>query len=527
MLPPMRPAVASLIPCVLAASTLLGQWNPTAGQWAKEQPSDLRVMTFNVLDALCSTNTKNSATNNWAALARLVAALQPDVLILQECGDNSGNGSGNNADTVAQLSTTIGLWLRGGTDTFRGNVAVTAYVQAYAPGYDLPYAFVSTVTDNFNRNVILSRYPFADLNGDGRSQLSDIPTITADLWSPGGNGGIRGFMTAEIDLPDALYAGNLVVGNSHLKAGSTTSDHNQRVAAAQNIAYSIQYFWNGAGGTLPDPRGRIADSPAATAVLDNNTPFVTGGDWNEDPIANNFGLGPMQWIAQAQVPDSAAGTDGPDRNRSDMAVADARDLFTNSVATYPTGSFRDDFLAWQDSIATARRTFVFDSANVTPSTAMPTALNGFSPNAAAVSRTASDHRPVVLDLMLPAALGCNTAGTDLGFAKLGSNGRFPRFAACGSLARGGTATLRITDFPAGTPVFAGLSGGRDLLIAYGATIVPQAPALIGPFVADATGAFTLSIPGGGAQLYMQWAGLDPAASFGLGFSNALRLEFTP
>ena len=158
---------------------------------------------------------------------------------------------------------------------------------------------------------------------------------------------------------------------------------------------------------------------------------------------------------------------------------------------------------------------------------MPAALSGFSPNAAAVSRTASDHRPVVLDLILPAALGCNTAGTDLGFAKLGSNGRFPRFTACGSLARGSTGTLRVTDFPPNTPVFAGLSAGRDLLVAYGATIVPQAPALIGPFLADASGAFVLTIPGGGAPLYMQWAGLDPQASFGLGFSNALRLEFTP
>ena len=177
----MRPTIASFPLLALLASPVLGQWNPTAGQWGKEQTSDLRVMTFNVLDTLCSTNTKNSATNNWAALARLVAALQPDVLILQECGDNSGNGSGTTVDTVAQLTTTIGLWLRGGTDTFRGNVAVTSYVQAYAPGYDLPYVFVSTVTDNFNRNVILSRYPFADLNGDGRIDIGFAAAVGATL----------------------------------------------------------------------------------------------------------------------------------------------------------------------------------------------------------------------------------------------------------------------------------------------------------------------------------------------------------
>ena len=70
----MRPTIASFPLLALLASPVLGQWNPTAGQWGKEQTSDLRVMTFNVLDTLCSTNTKNSATNNWAALARLVAA---------------------------------------------------------------------------------------------------------------------------------------------------------------------------------------------------------------------------------------------------------------------------------------------------------------------------------------------------------------------------------------------------------------------------------------------------------------------
>ncbi|MCY2958070.1 MAG: hypothetical protein NT107_13685 [Planctomycetota bacterium] len=517
----------SLLALALSLPPLTAQWAPTAGQWGKSQPSDLRVMTYNVRDTLCSTNTKNSATNNWAALARIVALLQPDVLILQECGDNSGNGSGNNADTVAQLTTTIGMWLHGGTDTFRNNATITSYVQAFAPGYDLPQIFVSTISDGFNRNVILSRFPFLDLNGDGRATMSDIPTITADLWSIGGNGGIRGFMTAEIDLPNATYAGNIVVGNSHLKSGGTTSDHTQRVTAAQNIAYYTQYFWNGAGGTVADPRGRIADSPAASLVLDNNTSFVTGGDWNEDPNGNGGVPGPVEWITRAQVADSANGTDGPDRNGTDMTYGDARDPFTGSEVTYPNGSFHDDFIAAQDSIASVRRAFLFASNTITPATAMPTSLLGFAPGAALASGTCSDHLPVILDFILPAPIACNAAGTDLGFAKLASNNRYPRFGACGSLANGGHGALQLADCPPNSFVFAGLSGSRSILNLYGATIVPAAPALIGPFLLDANGTFSLPVPGGGAALYMQWALLDPAASFGLGFSNALRLNFTP
>ena len=84
-----------------------------------------------------------------------------------------------------------------------------------------------------------------------------------------------------------------------------------------------------------------------------------------------------------------------------MAVADARDLFTGSVATYPTGSFRDDFLAWQDSIAALRLASVFDSA-ANPVAAQPPEFAGVSGGAAGITARASDHRPVFADLVLPA-----------------------------------------------------------------------------------------------------------------------------
>src|SRR5258708_28870559 len=131
----------------------------------------------------------------------MAGSRRADVLLGDECGDSSRNGWGANVHSVLQLTTTIGYFLHGGLDSFHNNTPVTSYVQAYAPGFDLPYVFVNGVNDGFNRNVILSRYPFQDLNGDGQATLGDIPTVTASQWAPGGNGGIRGVAFAEIDLP--------------------------------------------------------------------------------------------------------------------------------------------------------------------------------------------------------------------------------------------------------------------------------------------------------------------------------------
>lgn len=384
--------------CVLALAGLsplvAAQWNPNVGQWGKQVATDVRVMTWNGQDSLCSTNAKVEGANNWCAQARIVAALKPDVLLMQECGDNSGNGTGSGVDTVAELTAVVDDFLHGGTDSFNGNTPVTAYVQKYAAGYDLPYVYVSSDSDGFNRNVILSRYPFADLNGDGKSTYADIPTVTASQWAPGGDGGIRGFQLVEIDLPNATYQGNLVVGGAHLKAGGTTSDHDQRVTAAQNVSYVIRYWYNGNGGSTPDPLGRIADSPVATNVLPANTPVILGGDWNEDEFTNGQ-KGPAEWLAYAQT--QGGTTDGTDRDGSDSTFEHTLHYFSGSDATQTSGS-KLDYLMWQDSIANMRFSSLFLSGS-NPAAAQPPELSGY-PNPSGASATASDHRPVFADFAL-------------------------------------------------------------------------------------------------------------------------------
>lgn len=381
-----------------AAAPTLAQWDPANAQWGKTEPTDIRVMTWNIEDGICRTAQKDQTTNSWAALVRITAALEPDILVLQEAGDNSGNGTGSGVDSTSNLATTIDLFFNGGADPFRSG-QVTEYVKLYRPGYELPYVYVSTATDNFNRNVILSRWPFTDLNGDNKAFTPDFFVGSNATPIDGGSGGIRGFQFAEIDLPDNTYLGDLVVGNGHLKAGGTSSDRADRAEAAENIWYYARYFYNGNGTGSPDPENAVSDIPMATSVLDMNTPIIIGGDLNEDEDSNGR-RGPAQWIAHGPVTGDT--TTGTDADGTDAIYDAATEFFSGDPDS--RGSSKLDYLVWQDSIADARRTFIFQSAEV-PFAGMPPEIAdfGFPPanNGTLASSFASDHFPVIADYILP------------------------------------------------------------------------------------------------------------------------------
>jgi endonuclease/exonuclease/phosphatase family metal-dependent hydrolase len=390
--------IAAILIGLVLVPEAAAQWGPTVGDWGKSEPSDVRVMTWNVSDSLCRTANKDDDAHNWAAVARTVAALRPDVLLLQECADNSGNGTGTGIDSAATSVNVIDLFLHGGTDIYLGG-QVGAYVQKYAPTYDLPYVYASTQSDGYNRNIMLSRFPFSDLNGDSRSRISDIPDISASSWATGGDGGLRGFQFIELDLPDAVYSGDLVVGNAHLKSGSGTANHTQRVDAASNVAYYVDHLYNGAGLGIPDPLNEISDSPAATTILPQNTAVVLGGDWNEDELGSSQ-KGPAEWLTAGV---NVGGTDGTDRDRSDMTFDSAIHVFTGSDGTFSSSKY--DYLAWQDSIVSLRRAVIFSTSG-TPASALPSEFDSY-PNPTSLSNTASDHRVVFTDLILPVVDTCN------------------------------------------------------------------------------------------------------------------------
>jgi endonuclease/exonuclease/phosphatase family metal-dependent hydrolase len=392
------PALLVAIFGMLDPPSAAAQWDPWNGQWEKSHELDVRIMTWNVGDGICSTNFKTEAFNNWTALAVIIAALKPDILLLQEAGDNSGNGTGTDGDSVDDLLTALALFFSGGLDPFHNQKPVTAFVRKYAPHHDLPHVFVSEETDGYNRNVILSRFPFQDLNGDSRSLISDIPLILPHAYAPGGTGGVRGFQFAEIRLPRWTYAGDLVVGNGHLKAGQEPEDLQARLGAAQNVAYFIDHLYNGAGTGLPDPHDKILDWPAAQEILEEATPVIIGGDWNEDESLNGRD-GPALWLVRAEM-DELTGLDGTDRDGTDSLLDDARHPITGYGKTHVSGK-KLDYLARQDCIAFQRREFLFDTKYLEPGQMPEEVLNFPSPVFA--GEVASDHKPVIVDLKLGGA----------------------------------------------------------------------------------------------------------------------------
>ncbi|MEL6497588.1 MAG: GC-type dockerin domain-anchored protein [Planctomycetota bacterium] len=404
----MRTPTAALL--ITVSSLPAGaQWDPQNAQWGKTEATDIRVMTWNVRDSLCRTENKSDPNGNWAALARIVAALEPDVLILQEAGDNSGNGTGGGVDSVNNLTTVMDLFFDGGSDPFNGG-SVGEFVQLYRPGYSLDHVFVSNSTDGFNRNVIVSRWPFTDLNGNGTPAISDFTVQSSATGAPGGSGGIRGFQFAEINLPNEQYVGDLVIGNAHMKAGGSSNDRAQRLAAAQNTWYYTRYLYNGNGTATPDPENTIPEFPSSTAVLDDSTPIILGGDLNEDE-SNNGRRGPADWLANGVT--VGGGADGNNPDGTDARFDNATEFFSGVRSTL--GSSKLDYLVWQDQIATARREFVFRSQNV-PVPSLPPELVGigFPPNNSGnfASLLASDHFPVIVDFIVP--LGQATLPGDFG-----------------------------------------------------------------------------------------------------------------
>ena len=395
-------ALAGVLSLGALAPGAAAQWDPANGDWDKSNPDHLRVMTWNVEDNFrYEINKLVPATfSAWDAIVRKIAAMKPDVLILQECGDGVGG-----VDSVGELLIAADLLLNGGPDPsgFTPGGVATSYVKLYLPpgdSFDLPHVFISTDTDGFNRNVILSRFPFTDLNGDFVSQYSNIPSISsAGTYACGGDGGIRGFQFAEIDLPDGVYPGDVVVGNAHLKSGGDSNDRFQRLCAAQNVAYFIDAFYNGLGTATVDPDLKISGDQSGMSVLPPETPVIYGGDWNEDESTNGR-KGPAEWLTEAEFSDPAS--DGVDRDRSDAEYDAAARVFSGTTGTL--GGSKLDYIAWQDSVAVEIRSFIFDSADL-PFTAYPSPAfdSGFSMSS--LSAFAADHRPVIVDFELPTGPG--------------------------------------------------------------------------------------------------------------------------
>ena len=118
---PSRRILPFLLAPLFLAATSTAQWDPNNGRWGKRNPSHLRVMTWNIQDNIRSGESKVEGNTSWHAIVTIVASLKPDILLLQEAGDNGS------VDSVTNLNTVIDLFFHGGTDPFLGG-DVTSYV---------------------------------------------------------------------------------------------------------------------------------------------------------------------------------------------------------------------------------------------------------------------------------------------------------------------------------------------------------------------------------------------------------------
>lgn len=365
------PGLTLLLICIAAHGTFA--LDIQHGDYSKGSPHHVRVMTWNVLQHLGDPGEPNTAWtasqagSSVAAINLVVAAMDPDILLFQEIGDIDSSVSYSQALSNLQ-----------------------AWRNANRPGFQL---LLSPDGGNIH-NAILSRWPFADLNGDGLSTNTDIPTLQhgpGNDWPSGGDGGIRGWLQAEINLPNADYAGDLYIGCSHLKAGS---DFNaERVVAAKNIAAYIQYGLNSVG----DPLNIIPNVSQPPQALSPLTPVIWAGDFNT--------AGSNQPVDILRANNPSVANDGTDRDGGTVWRSDSAAAYNGTFHTWGSNSHLDWILV-QDSIAQVAATFIFDTARMprsgsTITQGAPANMVGLIQNAN-ISSIASDHCPVIADIELPA-----------------------------------------------------------------------------------------------------------------------------
>ncbi len=121
-------------------------------------------------------------------------------------------------------------------------------------------------------------------------------------------------------------------------------------------------------------------------------------------------------------------------------------------------------------------------------------------------------------------------GADLGNGKVGGNGLVPTLDVCGLLNGGNSADVSLTDAPATTLTLLFASLNQNPVNTLGGTIIPDLNGVAQfSIFTGAGGSWVLTVPGGFGtfSVYVQAIIDDPAASFGVGISNAWRLDFLP
>ena len=310
--PPCPPTARARRPRSLCAVILLAcagtaaAFNPAAGDYSRQQPTDIRVMSYNTLKNIVVT------TELLPVYQRILTAVDPDVILFQEVNPDV---------TVTQINAYL-------------NATLPFTTSAGAPG---SWSSQIGLTDGFNRNAVASKFPMS---------LRRQDTIPASE--------VRGVVMALLDLPDSTYRHDFYAMCVHLKASGTAADEARRIKAADAIAAWI----------------RDIQTPGGNINLAQGTPLVYGGDTNlrtSSTVANDALLaGNISDEATygADHPPDWDGTASTDATPRDPFRTNSSTINTHSSASTSPVS-RLDRLYITDSAATIGASFVFNTLSMT------------------------------------------------------------------------------------------------------------------------------------------------------------------
>lgn len=316
---------------------------PTGTFLDRQQPTDLRLVTYNVLwnSVFADVNAELAAR-----FARVIVALDPDILGLQEIGVHPqerrqpGAARRSAADVAALLNTIAPL-----------------------PGGASWHAFQGS------SNVIASRYALK---------------MTRDSLDPPGQ---RELAMALVDLPDERFGFDFYVLNNHYKC----CDPEQFDPLRQQQSDAIVSWLRDAR----TPGGKI-DLPAGTAI-------AVVGDLN---IVGSFQ--PVTTLLEGDIKDEERY--GPDfvPDWDDTPLVDARPL--HNIVGPADWTWRDDeqeqtrgfkpgrldFIIYTDSVLTAVQKFVLNTTTMSEADLRAAGLEKFDVAKDDVGAS-FDHLPVVVD----------------------------------------------------------------------------------------------------------------------------------
>jgi endonuclease/exonuclease/phosphatase family metal-dependent hydrolase len=331
-------SLLQLVACLLMALATTSAQAQTGTFIDRLLPTDLRMVSYNVLwDSIFPDRDATKA----AKFSRVVNALNPDILNLQEIGDSFDleEWTPKNGTDVRNLLNTIAPISGGGS----WNVYM---------GGD---------------NVIASKYPLS-MQRSNTFPVGDKPQAIA-----------------LVDLPDAQFPTDFYIINNHFKCcgGSSGDEEVRRQLQADGIANWL----------------RDAKNPGGNITLAPGTPFAVVGDLNI--VGTQTPLNTV--INGTIVNEGIYGSDSPP-DWNGTSLTDARPVHNNTgttTYTYRSGSTQSrlDYIIYSDSNLEVGRKFVLNTVSMTSAQRTATGLLQYD-TAQGNSSTYFDHLPVVVDFRI-------------------------------------------------------------------------------------------------------------------------------